>query len=130
VAAQFGQAAAAGGPDAAGRDAESGADLGVGQRRVLHEQGGQVVTGRRQIGERLAQRRVPLRGEQLIVGQDGLLVGDVLGVQRTAGRGGPAGLADDPGAFAGGGGGQPAGQGGRVADLADVPAGVCGPGTR
>src|SRR4029077_15034592 len=38
VAAQLVQAAGAAGADAAGRDAQRGADLGIGQRRVFQEQ--------------------------------------------------------------------------------------------
>jgi hypothetical protein len=84
VATQLGQAAAAAGPDAAGRDAELGADLGVRQGRILGQQGDQLLAGRRQRGERLAQRRVPLRGDQLVVSQGGLAVEDVLGIEHLA----------------------------------------------
>ncbi len=43
VAAYLGQAAAAAGADAADRDAQPGADLEVGQRRVRDEQGDQLL---------------------------------------------------------------------------------------
>jgi hypothetical protein len=50
MAAQPVQAAAAGGPDAADRDAQLGADLGVRHRRVCGEQGDQLLAARRQVG--------------------------------------------------------------------------------
>jgi hypothetical protein len=60
VAAQLVQASAAGGPDAPDGDAEAGADLGVGQRRVLDQQREQLLAAGGQAGKRLAQRRATL----------------------------------------------------------------------
>src|SRR3984893_3164114 len=48
------QVAAAVRADAADRDAQAGADVGVGQRRVGDEQGDQLLAVRRQLVERLA----------------------------------------------------------------------------
>jgi hypothetical protein len=56
VTAQLVQAAAAGGPDAADRGAQPGADIGVGQGRVLEQQEDQLLAGGRQVAECLAQR--------------------------------------------------------------------------
>jgi hypothetical protein len=53
VAAHRVQAAAAVGADAADRDAQPGADLGVGRRRVRDEQGDQPLAVRSQVSERL-----------------------------------------------------------------------------
>src|SRR2546429_4333948 len=60
VAAQLVQAAAAARPDAAGRDAQPGADLRIRQRRIFDEQGEQMLAARGQLPERLTQGRVPL----------------------------------------------------------------------
>jgi hypothetical protein len=79
-----------------------------------------MLARRRQVGERLAQRRLPFSPQQLTIGRRGLLVGDAAGVQPMARRTGSACRAHDPTAFAAGGSGQPAGQRGRVADLADL----------
>ena len=54
VAAQLGQAAAPVRADAAGRDAQPGADLGIRHGRVLGEQGDQLLAAGRQVRERLA----------------------------------------------------------------------------
>src|SRR6185437_14973029 len=99
VAVQFVQAAAAAGPDAADRDAQPGADLGVGHRRVFDEQGDQLLAAWRQVAERFAQRSVALGDEQLLLGHSGLYVGDVLDLWRK--RGGPraACRTHGPGAF-------------------------------
>jgi hypothetical protein len=56
VAAQPGQAAAADRPDAADRDAQPGADLGVGDGRVLDKQGQQPLAVQRQAGEGFGER--------------------------------------------------------------------------
>jgi len=114
VAAQLVQAAAAQRADAADRDDEGGADLGVGHGRVVDEQGDQLLVVRRQAGERLAQRGVPLGGQQFLFGVLGLVVSDVVGVRRQRGSLGAVR------AFAPSGGGQPPRQGGRVAEVAQV----------
>ena len=54
VAAQLVQAAAAGGPDAADRDTQPGADIGVRQGRILEQQEDQLLARGRQIAKRLA----------------------------------------------------------------------------
>ncbi len=74
------QAAAASGPDAADWDAQAGADLRVRCRRVLGEQGDQLLVARGQLQERLVQRGVALGRQQLLLGRSGLLVRDVLDV--------------------------------------------------
>jgi hypothetical protein len=116
MAAQLVQAAAAGGPDAAGRDTQLGADLGVRHGRVFDEQGDQLLAGGGQVGERLAQRCVALGDEQFMFGHPGLVGGDVLRVQHVPARLCPARLAQDPEAFAPGGGGEPARKRGRIAE--------------
>jgi hypothetical protein len=87
VAAQLLQAAAAGGPDAPDRDAEPGADLDVGDRRVLDEDGEQLLAAGGQGRERLAQRRVALGRQQPGFGRLGPDVGDGVGVEFPAGGG-------------------------------------------
>jgi hypothetical protein len=52
VVSQIVQAAAAR-PDAADRDAEAGADLGIGRRRIFGEQGEQLLAAWGQLPERL-----------------------------------------------------------------------------
>ena len=81
IAAYLGQAAAAGRADAANRDAQPGADLGVGQRRVRDKQGDQPLAVRRQVSERLAQCRVALSFEQFLFGALVLPGREVLGVE-------------------------------------------------
>jgi hypothetical protein len=66
------------------------------------QQGGQA-------GECLAQRRVALRGEQLLLDRLGLMARDGLGVWRMTGSVCSARRALDPCAFAAGRGGQPPG---------------------
>jgi hypothetical protein len=66
------------------------------------QQGGQA-------GECLAQRRVALGGEQLLLDRLGLMVRDGLGVWRMTGSVCSASRALDPCAFAAGRGGQPPG---------------------
>jgi hypothetical protein len=80
----------------------------------VDEQGDQVLTARRQAGERLAQRNMPLGGQQLLFGDPGLVVVDILSVQRQDGGLRAVCGAQDPGAFEPGGGGQPPRQGVRV----------------
>ena len=48
------------GPDAADRDTQPGADIGVRQGRVLEQQEDQLLAGGRQVAECLAQRCVAL----------------------------------------------------------------------
>src|SRR5262252_10799975 len=67
IAAQLVQAAAAQRPDTTGRDAQGGADLGVGQGRGVNEQGEQLPATWRQAGERLAQRGVALGPHQFLL---------------------------------------------------------------
>jgi hypothetical protein len=86
VAAQLVQAAAACRSDTADRDAQPGADLGIWHRWVFDEHGNQLLAGRGQVGERLAQCRVALRHQQLLLSRPGLLVGDVLGAEQLPGR--------------------------------------------
>jgi hypothetical protein len=96
VAAQLVQAAAAAGPDAAGLDAQPGADRGVGQGRVFGQQGDQLLAAWRQLGGRLAQRSVTLAREQLTFSRPGVRVGDGLGVGPRACIGHPAGPSSAP----------------------------------
>src|SRR5579862_10059075 len=74
VAAQPVQGAAAVRADASDRDAEPGADLGVGHGWVGDEQSQQSLEGQRQAGERLAQRSVALGHEQLVLNRLGVTV--------------------------------------------------------
>src|SRR5215469_3862168 len=64
VAAQLVQAPAAGGPDAADRYAQFGADLCIRHGRILDEHGEQPLTAGSQTRERLAQRCLTLGFEQ------------------------------------------------------------------
>ena len=77
--------------DASDRNAEPGADLGVGQWRVGDEHGEQALAARRQPGERLAQRGGTLEREQLVLCRDGLLVWHVVQQLPVAGWWGLAG---------------------------------------
>jgi len=77
--------------------------------RVLGEQGNQLLAAGRQVRERLAQGRVALGHEQLLLGRPGLLVREDLGVQPVPGREWFPGRAQDPEALSPGCGGQPAG---------------------
>jgi hypothetical protein len=49
------------------------------------EQGDQLLAARRQAGERLVQRNMPLGGQQLLFGDLGMVVADILSVQRQHG---------------------------------------------
>ncbi len=120
MAAQPGQQAAAGGPDAAGRDAQPGADLGVGQRRIHDEQFHQPLAAGGQVGERLAQGGVTLGQEHLLLGHHGLRICHVRHVGHQFGDLPRPGRAQAPEAFPPGRGDQPAGQRGRVAEAAQV----------
>ena len=118
--AQLLQEPAAGGPDAADRDAQPRADLGVGQGRVFEQQGDQLLTGGRQGRERLAQRGVALGRQQFLVGRRGPLVGQELGVQHVPGRRPPLPGVREPKAFPPGHGHQPARERGRIPELAQL----------
>ena len=72
------------------------------------------------VRERLAQRRVPLGREQLLLRRYGLLVRDGLGVRRMPSVVRSPRRAQDTAAFAPGGGGQPAGKRGRIAQCAQL----------
>jgi hypothetical protein len=63
---------------------------------------------------------VPFGGEQVLLGLAGVLVRDGLVGQRVPGVAGPPCGAEDAAAFALGGGGQPAGQRGRIAQAVQV----------
>ena len=65
-------------------------------------------------------RRYRLGREQVLIGRPGLLVGHGLGVERVPGRVRPAGRADQARALPAGGGGEPSGQRGWLADRAQV----------
>ena len=119
--AEFVQAAAAGGSYAADRNAQRGADPGVGHGRVLDEQGDQLLAAGRQGQECHAQSGLPLGHEQLVLGRPGLLTGGEAGLGSIVGRVRTRHSARDPQAFPAGRGGQPACQRGRIADLSDVP---------
>jgi len=97
VAAQLVQAAAAARPGAAGRDAQPGADLGIRQRRILDEQGEQLLAARGQLPECLPQGGVPLGREQVLPGCLGVIVGDGPGGQRIPGVARAPGRARGPG---------------------------------
>jgi hypothetical protein len=120
MAAQPGQQAAAGGPDAADRDAQPGADLGVRQRRIHDEQFHQPPAAGGQVGERLTQGGVTLGREHLLFSHHGLRIGQVRHVGHQFGRQLRTGLAQAPEAFPPGRGDQPAGQRVRVAEAAEV----------
>jgi hypothetical protein len=107
MAAQFFQAAGAGWPDAADRDAQPGADLGIGNRRVLDEQGNQLPAEGIQCAERLAQRGVALGLQQLLVGRPGQLIREILNVKHIGNRARSARAAHEPAAFPPGRGSQP-----------------------
>jgi hypothetical protein len=75
VAAQLVQAAAAAGPDAAGRDAQPGADLRIRQRRIVDEQGEQCW----QLGAAArtpSQRAAQFGREQVLLGRLSVVVGE------------------------------------------------------
>jgi len=78
--AQLIQAAAPGTPDTVDRDAQPGTDLGRRHGRVFGQQKDQLLTARRQAGERFAQRSVPLGDEQLMLGDSGLLAREGFGI--------------------------------------------------
>jgi hypothetical protein len=120
VAAHLVQVAAAGRADAADGDAQLGADVGVRYGRVRDEHGDQLLAVRGQLGERLAQRRMALGRQQLLVGPAGPLVRKAVDVQRIPGRVRYVARAQDAEAFPPGGGGEPAGQRGRLADLVQL----------
>jgi kumamolisin len=112
VAAQPVQGAAAVRADAPDRDAEPGADLGVGHGWIGDEQSQQPLGGQRQAGERLAQRGLALRLEQLVLNRLGLLILPILQyLHVTEDR---ALNATDPAAFPPGRGGYPARERGRI----------------
>src|SRR5262249_14600507 len=120
IAAQLFQTAVAVLPDARGRDAQLGADLGVWCRRVLDEHGDQPPAVCRQMRKCLAQCRVALGHEQLLLCYPGLLGADVRGFWQLPGtrrlvRGGP-----DPVAFLLAGGGEPACQRRRITKGAEL----------
>jgi hypothetical protein len=117
MAAEPGQAAAAGGPNAADRDAQPGADLGVRHGRVRDKQGNQLLAALRQIGECLAQRSVAFCQQQLILGPPALGVWDGRGIWHRAGSARIPCCARGPAAFVPGRGGEPAPKRGRFADV-------------
>ena len=88
--------------------------------RVVDEQGEQLLAARGQLPERLAKGSVPFGREQVLLGCLGVIVGDGLGGQRMPGAAGSPGRAQDAAAFAPGGGRQPAGKRGWVADLVQL----------
>jgi hypothetical protein len=89
-------------------------------RRVLDEHGDQLLAVWGQVRERFAQRGVALRHEQFVLRHPGLLVRDVLGIQRMSERTLSLRRTQDPPAFPLGRSGEPAGECGRVADLAKL----------
>ena len=93
MAAQLIQAVAPGTPDAVDRDAQPGTDLGRRDGRVFGQQKDQLLTGRRQAGERFAQRSVPLGDEQFMLGDSGLLVREGFGIEQLMERTGVQGVA-------------------------------------
>ena len=97
------------GSDAPDWDTQPGADLGVRHWRVFEQQADQPLVARGQGQERLAQGRVALGHEQLLLGRPGLLGREDLGVQPVPGREWFPGGAQDPEALSPGCGGQPAG---------------------
>jgi len=116
--AQLIQAAAPGTPDTVDRDAQPGTDLGRRHGRVFGQHEDQLLTGRRQPGERFAQRSVLLGDKQLMLGDEQLMLGDsVLLVRESFGieelprtRHSVRGMQGSP-AFPHGGGSQPARKG-------------------
>ena len=86
----------------------------------MDEQGEQLLAVRRQVGERLAQRGVALGGEQFLLGHHCIFVGDVADVYPKRGGLPAVCRVQGMGAFVAGGGGQPARQGGRVAEAVEV----------
>jgi len=79
-----------------------------------------VLAAAGKAGERLAQRGVLLGRQQFLLGRRGLRVRDALSVRHVPGRLRLPRCAPGPGAFPAGGGGQPAGQRGRLAEFAQV----------
>jgi hypothetical protein len=116
VVAQFVYVAAAGGPDAADWDTQPGADFGIGDGRVLEEQGDQLLAGGRQSRERLAQRGVALGRQEFLLGRPGLVICHVLELRHGPGCRTSVCRGQDLKTFPAGDGDQPARQGGRVAD--------------
>ena len=76
MAAQLIQAAAPGTPDTVDGDAQPGTDLDRRHGRVFGQHKDQLLTGRRQAGERFAQRSVLLGGKQFTLGDEQLMLGD------------------------------------------------------
>jgi hypothetical protein len=72
------------------------------------------------MADRLAQHRVTLGREQFPLGRTGLVIREVPGVGCGDGRVRPLYCAPDPDALALGDGGEPPGQGGRIADLVQL----------
>jgi hypothetical protein len=87
---------------------------------VFEEQGNQLLAAGRQLRQRFAQRRVPLRREQLLLRRYGMLVRDGLSVWRTPSVVRSPRRAQDTAAFAPGGSGQPTGKRGRIAQCAQL----------
>src|SRR6266568_2080622 len=115
MAAQLLQAAGTMGPDAADRDAQLDADLGVRHRRILDEQCDQPPGVRVQLRKRLAQRGRTLGSEQFRLHRPCHRVGYpcvVLPVIRSLPL---LCRTQDPATFPAGGGGEPAGKCGWLA---------------
>src|SRR5580700_2279184 len=114
------QAAATGRADAADGHSQPGADLGVRYRRVRGEHSDKPLAFRGQMGERLTQRRMTLGREHFLLGRIGPLIRHVLSVERVDGCVRAVCRAHEAPALPPGGGGEPPGQRGWLADLAQV----------
>jgi hypothetical protein len=86
----------------------------------VDEQRDQLLAVRRQAGERLAQRNMPLGGQQVLFGDLGMVVADILSVQRQDGGLWTMCRAQYSGAFEPGGGSQPPRQGVRIAEVVQL----------